>query len=320
MDKSEIGRYSDAISLFVSIVNAIKSKKLKLTDDLDKLVLKAGADKIAYVDNRSKAKGIWDLTKILPKGSKLITKEQVYSDSGNFPDFILKSLKIKKGFSGGAILELKDSKGSSIASFNSTLPTKSKTLAEVDVINGSDFVSKIVKAVDKVDNEAYYKDYQRPCLYLIRSGKNTSEVKLSLVDGAFFETLPKAELLHFMFMKILKDHIRIHHLKIADEEITVFDKITKDLTDQTIIAQSQEIPNASIKPRLRIMSEANPEANPHGKYYKTLIKSDSINLILENNDVTSKLVNVLKGKNMTIEKFKHKRDGDFILFEYLVRK
>ena len=48
----------------------------------------------------------------------------------------------------GSLMELKDSKSGSIASFNSTIPTKQKSLEEINVINGGDLVSRIAKILD----------------------------------------------------------------------------------------------------------------------------------------------------------------------------
>lgn len=48
----------------------------------------------------------------------------------------------------GSLIELKDSKGGSIASFNSTVPTKYKSLEEIDIINGNHLVSRIAAVKD----------------------------------------------------------------------------------------------------------------------------------------------------------------------------
>jgi hypothetical protein len=67
----------------------------------------------------------------------------------------------------GTLLELKDSMGGSIASFNSTLPTKFKTLEEVDIINGNNLVSRISSLIDyPLSLHKDYLTFQRRCFYL----------------------------------------------------------------------------------------------------------------------------------------------------------
>ena len=56
----------------------------------------------------------------------------MYSKSEQFPDFLFKTRKHAGKLICGSLLELKDSKGGSVASFNSTLPTKYKNLEEIE--------------------------------------------------------------------------------------------------------------------------------------------------------------------------------------------
>ncbi len=57
-------------------------------------------------------------------------------NSGAYPDFILASQNPSL-LGDGAILELKDSKGAQIASFNATIPTRFKSLNEVQHVTKS---------------------------------------------------------------------------------------------------------------------------------------------------------------------------------------
>ncbi|MFN3691207.1 MAG: hypothetical protein ACK4UU_09815, partial [Fimbriimonadales bacterium] len=67
------------------------------------------------------------------EAEKLATRwfgsERWQTDSGAFPDFVL-AWQGTDTVGDGALLELKDSKSSAIASFNSTLPTARKALSQ----------------------------------------------------------------------------------------------------------------------------------------------------------------------------------------------
>ena len=129
----------------------------KLRDDvldlanskLEDMVLLSAGENLAYIDDRkyAKEKGI-DILKSLEEASvpseirRKIEKKR-FTKSNLFPDFMFKVRERDGNFNGGSILELKDSKSSSIASFNSTIPTKFKSLKEIDVINGEILCQKL---------------------------------------------------------------------------------------------------------------------------------------------------------------------------------
>ncbi len=325
----------DAQQLFVRIVGALKAKTIQLADPLEKIVLKVMGDDLAYVDNRRDAKKIYkyDFWKDLKKNLKGVSKFQkllkdtgiqeklLYSKSECFPDFLLKVKLQADTLISGSLLELKDSKGSSIASFNSTLPTKNKSLDEIDVINGIDLVSKISSIVDgNLSKEEDYKSYQRKCLYLVRThGENAKKAKLSIVDGSFFETVPKEDLIYQMFMNILKEHFHKKEMSINSETLDNLKKVLSKVTDQTIIAKSQDIEKASVRPRLRIMAEVHSEGNPHSSAYPEIVEG-SFNLILGTSNlakdtlITQIQESVTEIKILTI---KHKRNGEHLVFQYL---
>ncbi len=68
-------------------------------------------------------------------------------NSGLFPDFVL-AWDARPTFGNGALVELKDTDGSTIASFNSTIPTRSKSLEDVSELTGSELVSRAVMLRD----------------------------------------------------------------------------------------------------------------------------------------------------------------------------
>jgi len=264
----------------------LKKGTINLHSPLEELVIKTCGKDLAYVDNRRDAKqaygfDFWSNLNIDWLKSKGIQKTLLYSQSQHFPDFLFKVNKQGKKIIGGSLVELKDSKAGSIASFNSTIPTKYKSLEEIDVVNGDRLVSRIATSMDGklATDESYFK-LERKCLYVIRTHKDSEKVKVSIVDGSFFETIPKEHLIYQMLMKILREHLEKKKIEISPKTIKNVEEAFSHITDQTIIAQSQTIEKASVKPRLRIMAEVHSEGNPHSKHYLKITEG-SFNLILQ---------------------------------------
>ncbi|MFC1941507.1 hypothetical protein ACFLWL_03825 [Chloroflexota bacterium] len=205
--------FIDVIDFFIGAVNSLKGGTLSLHSPLEEIVLKVSARNLAYIDNRrdAKAKYGYDFWEGLDKDSLKtagIGEKLLYSESAQFPDFIFKVRLHEKQLFCGSLLELKDSKGGTISSFNFTLPTKSKNLEEVDIVNGKNLVSKITSIKDsQLDKVADYHTYQRKCFYLIRTYRDDDRVKISLIDGSFFETIPKD---HLIYPNVLKDFAGSH--------------------------------------------------------------------------------------------------------------
>lgn len=192
--------------------------------------------------------------------------------SGIFPDFVL-GLENRRVFADGALLELKDSKAASLASFNSTIPTRYKSLAQVRKITGSGLVSNAAKLFDfPLSAKPGYDDDLRSCFYLVRTHSQTySQVRISLVEGSFFETLPKDKLMQAIWRQLLE----ARGVKEIEREQIV--EILGDL-DQSEIALSREIAGASIRPRLRLMAEVHPDGNIN-RYPE--IEPRTLNLVLK---------------------------------------
>ncbi len=315
--------FIDVIDFFIRAVNSLKAGTLSLHSPLEEMVLRVSARTLAYIDNRrdAKAKYGYDFWEGFDESAlKLagIRKTLLYSQSAQFPDFIFKSRRHESRLTCGSLLELKDSKGGNISSFNSTLPTKSKSLEEVDTVNGMPLVSKITSIKDgqlaEVEN---YRTYQRKSFYLIRTYRDDYRVRVSLVDGSFFETIPKDHLIYQMFLKILQDHINKKDIKVSTERLTEFQELLSHVTDQNIIASSQNIEKASVRPRLRIMAEVHSEGNPHSSVYHQICEG-SFNLIIHEALFTKELEEKLCSEVPEVEQLviKHKRNGEHIVFQF----
>jgi hypothetical protein len=328
-----MNEFIDAIELFAGIVKSLIQNQVNLHSPLEEMVLKSCGTKLAYVDNRRDAKKkfgfeFWEGMKkqfndeenfknfIKMKG---INEDTLYSKSEQFPDFIFKVKRQENELICGSLLELKDSKGASIASFNSTLPTKYKNLDEVDLINGNNFVSRITSIMDgELASDKNYRTYQRRNFYLIRTHKGKDDkVKISIVDGSFFETVPKEHLIYQMFLNILRDHLKKKDINIPSELMNKIEKSFSYITDQTIIAASQTIEKASVRPRLRIMAEVHPEGNPHSSFYPKILER-TVNLIIQSSLYNEEIIETISNKIPDINVFtiQHKRNGEHLVFQF----
>ncbi len=178
-------------------------------------------------------------------------------NSGLFPDFVL-AWDSCDTLGNGAILELKDSESGNIASFNSTIPTRFKSLAELSAITKSHLVSEACWLRDFPYSLAPdYFQKPRACFYLVRTHRRSEKmVRLSLVEGSFFETLPKAELLRQVWRQILTETEMPE-----EQQEQVLPWLVR--LEQAIIARSRHVTGASVKPRFRIMAEVESDANLH---------------------------------------------------------
>jgi hypothetical protein len=195
---------------------------------------------------------------------------------------------------------------------------KYKSLEEIDVINGNNLVSRIASILDGelAFDEQYFK-FERRCFYLIRTHKESPKVKVSLVDGSFFETVPKEHLFYQMLLNVLHSHLEKKKIRIPEEMLKKVEETLSYINDQTIIAGSQIIEKASVRPRLRIMAEVHPEGNPHSKFYPEIVEG-SFNLIVQLSQEAKKLEDELTAEVPEIEVFSilHKRNGEHRVFQF----
>jgi hypothetical protein len=185
-------------------------------------------------------------------------------DSGAFPDFVL-ACEAHNPHGNGALLELKDSAGERVASFNSTLPSAQKQVSHL---------TKMVQtAVQFYESKrGCHCPDKRDCFYLVRTKrKNSAECRVSVIQGTFFETIPNRELLRLLWKHLFEQ------AGVSTEQYqTILNSLAALERDE--VAESRVIEGAAVKPRLRIMSEVVAKANPH-KY--TEIGERTVNPILK---------------------------------------
>jgi hypothetical protein len=137
-------------------------------------------------------------------------------------------------------------------------PTFAKSLKDVGEIMGSNAISAAATIRDlPLSLSEGYLEKQRHCFYLLRTNAtHPNEVRLSLVEGSFFETVPKQKLLEGVWHQLLEASA----VPEANRESVA--RLLAELK-QSEIAQSRIIPRAAVRPRLRLMAEVHSDANPH---------------------------------------------------------
>lgn len=308
------------LEFYASGVNLLSKGKLSMNLDMMEMVAKAAENSIAYVDDRKGLRDDFGFDFWLGEGCTSLREELKYASSQQFPDFLMKTALVKGQLINGSVLELKDSKGGSISSFNSTIPSKTKSLDEIDLTNQTDLVSKIASCKDAdVSAMSDYRKFQRNCFYMVRTHRGSDKVKLSLVHGSFFETIPKEKLFYQMFLNALHGNLSKKDIQISPEIMKEVENVFSYMNDQTIIASSQNIEKASVKPRFMITADVHRDANPHGNSYD--IPEQTFNLIIPEylySHELKKRVLRLNGDISQIE-IQHKRNGIHFVFSYPVK-
>ena len=176
----------------------------------------------------------------------------VNNKRGRFPDLAIKLSHGDPQFIGGELIELKDSKTYSVASFNSTIPTGEKDIKKL--IEGKE--NTIRTQMQEAGNDILSLPV-RQVFYLIR-GKKRSNVKVCLTHGKFFETVPISTLISESFGQALEE--RLDELG-ETLSISMRQKLLDLFSEQQTFSRVRDVDNASVKLRFRIMTEAKTDAN-----------------------------------------------------------
>ncbi len=236
-------------------------------------------------------------------------------NKGIFPDMAIRLNKDKSKFSGGELIELKDSKSYSISSFNSTIPTGTK---EIDkIITGEN--STIQKQMQNAGNDIYSLKV-RDVFYLVR-GKSKDKTKVCLIHGDFFETISIKRLIRDSFVQSLNE--RLDEL---DEELPEEwkNKILSLFSKQENFSRVKNVEKASVKLRFRIMTEVKAEGNILNTKKYPEILDDTINFILPLHELSKEKTYIEKMKlvfaknkfkQFKVFKIKHLLNGYFLVFQ-----
>jgi len=234
-------------------------------------------------------------------------------NKGVFPDLAIKLNKDQSLFTGGELLELKDSKSYLVSSFNSTVPTGKKNIRKIISSERGTIYLQMKKAGDDV-----FSLEEREVYYLVR-GHKSGHQKICLVHGSFFETISVKELISKSFTQVLNE-------RLVDTDISqdVKETLGSIFSEQADFSKVRNVENASVKLRFRILTEVKPEGNIlHGKTYPE-IGDDTLNLVVpyhtdeEKLDVISKLRLVMgqqTTKQIKVFSVKHPLNGWFVVFQ-----
>ena len=172
---------------------------------------------------------------------------------GKFPDLAIKLNDGDEQFTGGELIELKDSKrGYSVASFNSTIPTGEKDIRKLTEGKTNTIRTQMEEAGNNILSLPI-----RQVFYLVR-GRRRSNVKVCLTHGKFFETVPVSTLISESFGQALDE--RLNQL---EESLSppLKQKLLDIFSEQETFSKTRDIDEASVKLRFRIMTGVKAEAN-----------------------------------------------------------
>lgn len=243
--------------------------------------------------------------------------EQLLSckNKGIFPDLAIRVNPEKRRFTGGELIELKDSKSYTVSSFNSTIPTGKKKITKI--ISGQN--SRIKQQMEAAGDDVYSLPI-RDVYYLIR-GKKRGNTKVCLVHGSFFETIKVEELISQSFSQVLEERINETGIEIPNDVKKLLSSI---LSEQENFRKVRSVEKASVKLRFRIMSEVKVEGNILNSKKYPDIKDNTLNFVLpyhsdkEKREIIKKAKVVFKKKlRSSFQTFniKHHFNGYFFVFQ-----
>lgn len=262
-----------------------------------------------------------DLLKSITKLDDFPFDERLLSckRKGQFPDLAIKICKDNELFTGGELIELKDTKNSkglsySISSFNSTVPTGQKPINKIVKGESSDVLTQMELAGDDV-----FSLELREVFYLLRGRNKVANSKIVLIHGSFFETIQASDLIMKAFNQVLKERF--------EQSKTVFDKKTLDtlekvFSEQESFSKVRHVENASVSLRFRIMTEAKAEGNILNSKKYPEISDNTLNFILPSHNedeaqLTIDKMNVVfeNLNSFKVFQIKHHFNGNFLVFQ-----
>lgn len=194
-------------------------------------------------------------------------------NAGQFPDLAIRLCKSNNLFTGGELIELKDSDNYTVSSFNSTIPTGTKTIKQIIKSENSIIKHQMEQAGDDI-----FALKERDVFYLIRGKhKKKSTQKIALIHGSFFETIQHKELISQSFSQVLNERLLESGLTLTPE---IKDLLTTMFTEQANFSKVRLVDKASVKLRFRIMTEVKAEGNIlNDKKYPEIL-DNTLNLVL----------------------------------------
>jgi hypothetical protein len=192
-------------------------------------------------------------------------------NEGVFPDLAIRLNKDREVFTGGELIELKDSDSYTVSSFNSTIPSGSKNINEI--ITGENSI--IRQQMEEAGNDIFLLPV-RDVYYLVR-GRKRNQVKVCLVYGSFFETISIGSLISQSFSQVLEERLKESGTEISEQ---LKHAMVHIFSQQQNFSKVRNIEKASVKLRFRIMTEVKTEGNILNSKKYPEIKDDTLNFVL----------------------------------------
>lgn len=170
----------------------------------------------------------------------------VCQNKGIFPDLVLRLNGDQSIFTGGELIELKESKSCSIASFNSTIPTGEKAID--DLLEAAPSVGEAMRNKGEQPEDLPV----RQVFYLVK-GFCERNLRICLVHGRYFQTLDTATLIRKAFYRVFADMLESSQMQFELPENLRFRQAT--------FSQTRHIEGAAVSLRFRIMTQVEPAAN-----------------------------------------------------------
>lgn len=236
-------------------------------------------------------------------------------NKGVFPDLAIRLNKDRKIFTGGELIELKDSDSYNVSSFNSTIPSRSKKIEEI--ISGENGIIK--RQMEKAGNNIFSLSV-RDVFYLVR-GRKKQHTKVCLVYGSFFETIGVENLISQSFYQVLEERLKESDKEISDE---LKQTLISIFSQQQNFSKVRNVEKSSVKLRFRIMTEVKAEGNILNTRKYPEIKDGTLNFVLpchdekQERDTRKKLEEVFlktELQNFSIFKIKHHFNGYFLVLQ-----
>lgn len=248
--------------------------------------------------------------------------EQILScvGDGKFPDLAIKLNNDDAHFTGGELIELKDSKkGYSVASFNSTIPTGEKDIRKLTDGKTNTIRTQMEEAGNNILSLPI-----RQVFYLVR-GRRRSNVKVCLTHGKFFETVPVSTLISESFGQALEERLSQLGESLSP---SLKQKLLDIFSEQETFSKTRDIDEASVKLRFRIMTGVKAGANILNPNQYPQIGDNTLNFAVpchdeaEQNQQCSKMkaafekmgcVNLFS--KMEVFNLQHHFNGNFLIFQ-----
>ena len=244
-------------------------------------------------------------------------------NKGKFPDLAIRLNQGDSQFTGGELIELKDSKSYLVASFNSTIPTGEKYIEKLTAGKNNTIRTQMQEAGNDILSLPV-----RQVFYLIR-GKKQPGVKVCLSHGKFFETVPVSTLISEAFAKALEERLDEMGESLS---ISMRQKLLDLFSEQQTFSKTRNVENASVRLRFRIMTEVKAGANILNPNQYPQIGDNTLNFAVPCHDKKEQNTHIERIK-IAFEQMKrasmlskldtftlnHHFNGDFVIFQISLR-